>query len=274
MEKIVFFGSGSYTIPIIEILLKHGLVLVVTTEQEGSFVNYLKKNNIPVLISNFDNQKDIEQLVKLKPTLGILASYGEILKKNVIETFPKGIINIHPSLLPHHKGSTPIQTTILNGDKVTGVTIHYLDEIIDHGPILAQKEYQLIGDETLKFLKEKLFLQGSEMIEIIIEKIQNNEKLTTYEQDHSKETITKKVTRESGFVDINNPPTSEVLKRMIRAYYPWPGVWAEYELLNHKRRIKFLPDNKIQVEGKNVMSYKDFINGYGEDGKELLRKMG
>lgn len=272
-QKVIFFGSGNYTTPVVEMLKKHGLIYVVTTEKSGAFVNFLKQNSIPFTSTDLKSKEDFEKIKDLNPTLGILASYGVILTAELINIFPQGIINIHPSLLPRHRGPTPIQTTILDGDNTTGVTIHKLDEVVDHGPILAQKEFNLTGHETTEKLKTSLFKLGSEMMDSILQKIEKGEKLDEKMQTENKE-YTKKLTRESGFIDLNNPPDPKQLDRMIRAYYPWPNVWLRVDLLGRERFIKLLPENKVQVEGKNIVDYRNFINGYQEDGRRLLEKLG
>src|SRR3990167_8072935 len=114
-QRIVFFGSGYYTLPIIEKLKDEGLVLVVTTEPQGKFIDYLKKHNIPFFYSKFKNPEDIKRIEELKPDIGILASFGAFIPQKVIDLFPLGILNIHPSLLPQFKGPSPIQYTILAG---------------------------------------------------------------------------------------------------------------------------------------------------------------
>lgn len=273
MQKIIFFGSGEYTIPIIKLLHNKGLQLVVTTEKEGPFVKFVQSNSIPLFITDFKNKDDIKKITELKPDVGVLASYGAILPREILNLFPHGILNIHPSLLPKYRGPSPIQSTILSGDKVTGVTIIRLDDKVDHGPILAQQEVPLLGRETKQYLKEYLFALGASLIEKLIQQLENDEARLEIEQDHDKATMTKKVTRESGKINLEQPPTPEELDKMIRAYYEWPGVWFEITLMGKTRRVKLLPEEKIQVEGKNVMSYKDFINGYGKEGKELLQKL-
>lgn len=273
--KAVFFGSGTYTFAVIEMLKKHNLQLVVTTEKSGPFINFLKKENFPFITSDMKNEDDIQKIFALKPDIGVLASYGAFIpEKLLIFNSKLLILNIHPSLLPKYKGPSPIQTTILNGDKQTGVTVIKLDNQIDHGPIAQQKEVKLEGSETTKELKDKLFSIGAEMVNKILTRIENGESIEFKEQDHSKELFTKKITREDGFVDSVKPPQPEVLKSMIRAYYPWPGVWTEFPLFGKIRRIKLLPENKVQVEGKNIMTEKEFVNGYQSDGKVLLNKLG
>ncbi|MCL4354345.1 methionyl-tRNA formyltransferase [Patescibacteria group bacterium] len=271
--NIIFFGSGDYVISIVDVLKKHGLNLVVTTEREGKFLDYLKNSGLPYLISNLKSQEDIDFILGKKLEVGVLASFGAIIPKDLIEKIKLGILNIHPSLLPKYKGPSPIQETILNGETKTGTTIIKLDEKVDHGPVVAQKEFELTGNETAEDLKRDLFKLGAEMTDKVLQEFEIRSEINAKPQDHTKETFTKKVTRESGFVDVNNPPGPEILNRMVRAYFSWPGVWTEYDFGGKKRRVKLLPENKLQVEGGKPMSYKDFVNGFGQEAREFLLKL-
>lgn len=279
-QSIVFFGSGDYSIPVVEMLQDHGLVYVLTTEVHGPLIEFLENNNISYSSTHVTEEKNIskkelwDQIQKLNPTLGVLASFGAIIPQRIIDVFPHGIWNIHPSLLPKYKGPSPIQATLLSGDTKTGVTIITLDDQVDHGPILAQKEIPLTGTETLTGLKHSLFTKGAEIIEVLLTELEKEKDVIATPQDHSQESFTEKVNREDGFIDFQNPPSSEVLDRKIRAYYPWPGVWTRAPLFGKEKIIKLFPDEKIQVEGKKVMSYKEFVNGYQEKGEKVLLKLG
>lgn len=279
--KIIFFGSGMYTVPIIEVLKRHNLALVVTTENETdpgekqkTFADYLKAQQIPFISSNLEKTEDVEKIKLTKPDVGILASYGVIVPNFVINACKLGIINIHPSLLPIYRGPSPIQSAILNGDKSTGVSIIKLDNDVDHGPIISQKELLLTGHETTESLKDKLFMIGAKLIDNLLEEVEKGSPLISQVQDHSHATFTQKIKRNGGRIDINKPPDPKLLALMIRAYYPWPGVWFETELIGKHRRIKLLPDRKIQVEGSNIASIKDFVNGYQNEGKKLMQSLG
>ncbi|PIT89057.1 MAG: hypothetical protein COU27_02350 [Candidatus Levybacteria bacterium CG10_big_fil_rev_8_21_14_0_10_36_7] len=271
-QRIIFFGSGYYVIPIVEKLLQHNLLLVVTTEIEGKFVNYLRSNNIPFVQSKLKAPEDINKITELTPTLGILASYGAIIPTAVIDLFPNGILNIHPSLLPKYKGPSPIQYAILDGAKKTGITIIKLDDQVDHGPIILQKETSLDNTETLKNLTEKLFFSGAEMIQEIIQKLENGLSLKKKVQASIQTEFTQKIKKQDGYIDFDNPPSSIELDRKIRAFYPWPTVWFKTKLNGSEKLIKLLPHKMIQVEGKNPMNLKDFANGYSQ-GEEILQKL-
>ncbi len=277
-QRIIFFGSGEYTIPVIEVLREFDLRLVVTTEKDGPFIKYLRENNIPY--SNKKLTPHSSLITHHSPTLGVLASYGAILPKEILDLFPEGIINIHPSLLPKFKGPSPIQSTILAGETETGTTIIKLDEQVDHGPIIKQDKVSLVGDETTQGLKNALFTIGSYMIGSIIEKLEINQGLSLMQgetlkvtpQDHSKESFTEKITKQDGFIDFSNPPSPDELDRKIRAFFPWPTVWFKTKINGKEKLIKLFPEKQIQVEGKRIMNFKDFINGYPE-GKEILKQL-
>lgn len=272
-QNIIFFGSGSYTIPVVERLLNHNLKLVVTTEKDGELVKFCKSKNIDFISANLKSESDIKRIKDLNPTVAVLASYGAFIPEGVINLFQNGIINIHPSLLPRWKGPSPVQYTLLNSDTQTGVTLIKLDNEIDHGPILSQRKYDLSGNENTKELLDILFSMGGEMVEELIVKLENNEDLFESLQEHTKETWSYKIEKKDGEINLANLPKTKKLKAMINAYFPWPTVWFLTRIKNKELRIKLLPNNKIQVEGKNPMDYKDFINGYGNEGKILLERL-
>lgn len=273
MKKIVFFGSGYFVIPVIKILQDQGLLLVVTNEPKGRLVDYLKKYNIPYIYSDLKNASDISKIIDLKPDIGVLASFGAFVPKKVIDAFPQGILNIHPSLLPKFKGPSPIQFTILSGDSTTGVTIIQLDNELDHGPIVLQKEVKISGLETSQELLESLFLEGAELIKKIIQDVSNGKEIQSNPQDHNLESWSLHIEKSDGKIDLNNPPEKTELLRKIRAYYPWPGVHLTVSLNQKDKILKLMPYDMVQVEGKLPMSYKDFINGYGNDASSILQRL-
>lgn len=272
--KTVFFGASRFVIPTIEMLSKnYELALVVTTEQKqtDSIPAFCRLNNIPYISVEKFTPEIITEIKNLKPNIGILGYFGLILSDEVLNIFPQGILNIHPSLLPRYRGATPIQTAILNGDKITGTTIIKLDSQMDHGPILAQEKYPISESDTSETLYEKLFTLGASMMESIIPEYTSG-KLFLHTQNEKDVTFTKQsFTRQDGFFDIENPPYPEELNRMIKALYPWPGVWTIIRIKDQETRIKLLPGERIQVEGKKPISTKDFLNGYPEHKDQLSK---
>ncbi|OGH13631.1 MAG: hypothetical protein A3H50_03120 [Candidatus Levybacteria bacterium RIFCSPLOWO2_02_FULL_37_10] len=281
-QKIVFFGSSRYVIPIIEVLKKNfDLSLVITTEQNPSnpIPHFCNKNKIKYIsVTSLNNSIVNDQLSMVNCQLAILADFGLIIPKRVLKIFQKGIINIHPSLLPKYRGPTPVQNAILNGENMTGISIIKLDDKVDHGPILAQKEEKILEDDTADTLYARLFEIGADLI---YQNIKHYIKgyLKPRQQIHSKATFTKLLQKNDGLINLDNPPSPIKIARMIRAYHPWPGVWTKLQIVAGSTRgvdvqkiIKFLPEQKIQVEGKNPVSYKDFTNGYSK-GKDILEKL-
>ncbi len=283
--KIVFFGTPDFVIPVLETLSKHAnLVGIVTTPDEKigrkqlltppPVKIYAQTHNIPVFqpdtVKELNNET-MKQLSNLSPDVFIVAAYGKIIPMEVLHLPRYGSINIHPSRLPDYRGPSPLQETILSGEGETAVSIMEMDADVDHGPILAVKSLAISSNETFLSLAEKAFRLGADMLSAVLKGIENKTLEPTI-QDHTKATFTNHVTKDDGFFEITTPPTPEKLDRMIRAYYPWPTAWTKMKLRDQEVRIKFLPEEKIQVEGKNITNLEDFYNGYPE-AKETIEKV-
>lgn len=229
------------------------------------------------------------RIKKLKPDLIVLTAYGQIMPKEILDIPKYKSINIHPSLLPKYRGASPIQNTILNGDKKTGITIYIMDEKMDHGPMLKKREV-IIKNPKINFeeLSEKLALEGKKLLLEILPKIN---KIKPEEQDHSKATYTKIIKKEDGHINWKN--LAEEIERQIRAFHIWPtsfSLWNKTRLKILEADVKELPDNldypygkvvaspenellvncqknyllikKLQIEGKKPMNSEDFLRGY------------
>lgn len=167
----------------------------------------------------------VEQLAALRPDVGVVAAYGEILRKNVLAIPPHGYLNIHPSLLPRHRGPTPVPGAILAGDTETGVTVMLLDAKMDSGPILAQQRVQLPPDARSDTLTEQLFTLGSALLlEALVDYPAGT--LTPRPQDDSQATYTKLLKKEDGAIDWR--ATAIQIERMTRAYHPWPSAHTSW----------------------------------------------
>lgn len=279
--KIIFFGTPQEVIPVLENLTKNfDVVAVVTTPDQKAGRKQLltpspvkvfaKDHNIPVLQP--ENNTSLKSLIlNLKSDLFVVAAYGKIIPQDVLELPKHGAINIHPSLLPKYRGSTPIQSVLLNGDTKTGITFMKMDEHMDHGPILHQIPFTLEPTDTFGWLMQSTFAQAGQILPHVIQEYLSGN-LEPQPQDDSKAIYTKIIAKEDGHIDLQNPPSSEQLDRMIRAYFPWPTVWTQTKIKNKEVRIKFLPKHQLQVEGKNPMNIKDFLNGYPEM-KELITRI-
>ena len=295
-KKFVFFGTPKFALPALKALHKEGyhIVLVVTQpdkpigrkqELTSPAVKDLALNlNIEVI-----QELKIERLKEYQADLGIVVAYGKIIPKAILELFPLGVINIHPSLLPKYRGPCPIQTAILNGDNETGVTIIKLDEKMDHGPILGNMKLEVKSSETAEELEERLAKVSADLlIKILPDYVEGKIKLIP--QNDAQATFTKILKREDGKIDWQK--SAKEIERQIRAFYPWPGSFAEVKLQNLKvtkilsahiskekcgsigklqnKNGKLIVQTgesclvieKLQPEGKKVMSSKEFINGY------------
>lgn len=232
--KIIFFGTPSYVDPIITNLEKNfDLVKTIRSTDE-----------------------DLEKLKDLNPDLMIVASFGKIISQSVLSIPKYGTINIHPSKLPKYRGPAPIQYQILDGITDSAITFIQMDREMDHGPILSQIPFQILDSDTFESLCEKMFAESAKHITTVIHNLVEN-KITPQEQNHDEATFTKMVKKETGYFDIENPPDKDTLDKMIRAYYPWPGVWTKWQ----EKIVKFLPENRIQMEGKKAVTIKEFLNG-------------
>lgn len=311
--KVVFFGTPDFVLPILEALhqTKNVEIAAVVTAPDQPVGRHGILTTTPVKIwakqkhiSVIDSAsliQIIEAIQKIKPQLGILAAYGKIIPPKLMNLFPKGILVIHPSLLPKYRGPTPVPVAILAGEKETGVTIIKMDEKVDHGPIVAQFKDEIKPEDTAETLLVRLFAAVAEsLVTILPAYVENRIKMRT--QDNRQATYTKILKREDGYIDLESPPPPETVDRMIRAYHPWPGVWTWVEIPNKEKpgpkgpefiqkRLKILKAHleekpvfnlisfngkqliidQVQLEGKKPVSFKEFLNGYPEMKKRIQK---
>jgi len=285
--KIVFFGTPDYVLPVLTAIHKKFVTgpgkspisAVVTQSPKpvgrkqilvySPIDKWAHLHKIPIYYS-------ANELVENPPDadLGILASYGEIIKKDVINLFTQGILVIHPSLLPKYRGASPIPTAIANGDTESGVSIIKMDEKMDHGPIVAQFKEQILPTDTSETLIKRMFERSAEVVvEMMTPYIQGKIKLKN--QDDDKASFTKLMRREDGFIKVDQAKPEET-ERFIRAMHPWPGAWTHIRLRSNDsntHRIKLLKSHleegnlvldEVQLEGKDPVAWKQFKEGYKE----------
>ena len=278
-QSTIFFGASSYVLPIIEYLYNDfDLKLVVTTEKEsGAVPQYCLSHDITYIsVANLKDPSLISKLLALNSSFAILADFGLLIPQSVLDIFPKGIVNIHPSLLPAYRGPTPGLSALLDGQTTTGISIMLLDKELDHGPLIGQITSAIQSEDTSASLYPRLFQEGTDLLKKVLPEYLDG-KIQPQPQEDSKATYTlPHLTKETGFVNFHELLTinHQLFDRKVRAYYPWPTLWTRYtnEGRLKGKIIKFLPEGKIQVEGKNPQSYKDFLNGYPEE-KEWVEKL-
>jgi methionyl-tRNA formyltransferase len=293
-STIVFFGnerlsSGFSPVgaPTLSALVANGYnVAAVVVNHEAStsrksrpleIAEVAAQHNIPVL-SPDKPAEIIDQLKGYNAPVGVLVAYGRMVPQSIIDIFPRGIINIHPSLLPLNRGSSPIEQAMLDGATQTGVSLMGLVKAMDAGPVYAQATVVLNGTETKAQLTNTLLKKGGEMLIETLPSILDGTAQTT-QQDDSKATFSQMLTKADGVLDLAKP--ADRLEREVRAYATWPKsrleVFGQQIIVTGSRVAQSQTDGQLVVAcGNNsylevtqligpsgrTMSGADFIRGY------------
>ena len=202
-----------------------------------------QKYEIPVWQPPKLDQDFADKFGKLTPDLAVVADYGQIIPKNILDIPKFNFLNVHPSLLPQYRGPSPMQTALLNGDKATGVTIIKLDEKMDHGRIISNFQFPISNLDTSVTLSKKSAGIGAELlIKTIPDYISG--KIQPREQAHEQATYTKLIQKQDGLADWNK--TAEQIYNQWRAYIQWPGLFT--------RNVKIITGDKQKPE---LLKYKN-----------------
>ena len=295
-KTIVFFGSDDFSLPSLKRLLSAGyLPAAVITKPPKRSGRGRKDLNQPV--ADFAAQKKLillqpnklaeatKDIQSLQPDIGIVVSYGKIIPDNLLELFPNGIINIHPSLLPKYRGPSPISAPILAGDKKTGVSLMRLSAEMDAGPVYAQRNYLLEGTETSSQLRKVLAEIGAEMLIAHLGDILAGN-IEPKPQEDTKASYTHIIKKEDGRIDWALP--AEQIERQVRAFIGWPSSYTslagnevaltgvEISTQNGTPGQPFPVDKtsfgiyagkgsivvkRLKPAGKKEMSAREFLNG-------------
>ena len=301
--KIVFMGTPDFSLQPLKKLIEagHYVSLVLTREDKKRNRGELSPTpvkelaqelNIPVLTpSRMKDEALLERLNSEKADFFVVVAYGKILPKEILDMPKFGCIIIHASLLPEYRGAAPIQWSIIDGKKKTGITTMLMDEGLDTGDILKQYELPIANNETGGSLFEKLALLGGEAI---VDTIDNFNNITPKKQGESTTGYAKMISKSMGDIDFNKSAIE--IERLIRGMNPWPSAYTKYmgkvlkiweakvaenisELPNIKlnenygkiysfnNRIFIICNSSVlevmslQLEGKKNMSAKDFLLG-------------
>ncbi|OGM94599.1 hypothetical protein A2333_03185 [Candidatus Wolfebacteria bacterium RIFOXYB2_FULL_49_7] len=291
--RFIFFGTPEFAADVLEKLLNRGIIPTAIVCNPDRPVGRKKvitppavkllimehqlqdpKFAIPLLQPETLDDAFIEQLRSFEPELFVIAAYAKLVKQNVLDIPKYGTIGVHPSLLPAYRGAAPMQTTLLDGQDITGVTLFMIDEKMDHGPIMAQETVQ-IGTMDYIQLAKKLAEIGGELVAKTIPGLVDGT-IIPQEQDHTKATFTKKFSTDDAFIDIHDIERAHseggeialVIERKIRALNPEPGTWTMASSIGdlhfgQEKRIKLLEADlssektltikKIHVEGKKPL---------------------
>jgi len=306
--KIIFLGTPEFALPILETLIKNDLAPVLVVTQPDKKVGR-RQNLAPppikemalansLAVAQPNNKKELAEIFSRQNfDVAVLVAYGMIIPDEILAKPKFGFLNLHPSLLPKYRGSSPIQMVLLNSDNKTGVSIIELVKAVDAGPIVAQAEIEIKLSDNAQTLHDKLAKLGAVLIvktlpDYLVGQIEP--KL----QDESLATFTKIIEREDGL--INWQKTASQIERQFRAFYPWPGVFTH--LAGQRLKIAnlgvlegdfglslgpgtvFLGPNgelavkcgqgvlelkMVQLEGKKEMPGQEFLRGQ----KDLLGKI-
>ncbi|QCI16718.1 methionyl-tRNA formyltransferase [Buchnera aphidicola (Aphis craccivora)] len=297
--KIIFAGTSYFSEKHLSALIKYkyNIKAVITQPDRPSgrgqkiiFSPVKKtaiKENIPILQPlKLDDEKFQKIILNFSAEIMIVVSYGQIIPEKMLSMFPKGCINVHASLLPRWRGASPIQSSILFGDKKTGISIIRMNNKIDAGNIIMLKECKISSQETSATLSLKLIKIGIETLLKSLYQINNNIWIET-KQDEKHATFSKKILKSDALLNWNKD--ADFLERLIRAFNPWPicyfimdqlpiKVWKarviENTIYNHitgkiisidksgiqiTTKNKILNVEKIQMPGKNISNIQEII---------------
>jgi len=304
--KILFIGADRYSLIVLEKLIVDNFTVagVLVPELIGRdqklkascyhLYDFAKRKGLKILEFKKMSHNFWEDLRRLDTNIAVLTSFGKILPADFISLFKFGVVNVHPSLLPKYRGPSPVQEAIINGDKVSGVTIIQLNNNLDSGDIIYQKEVKIGSKETQQELSKKLFRIGADILsKILIPYCEGRIKLK--KQDEKLACHTKIIKREDGLIDFNQD--AQEIYNKWRAYYPWPGIFFYINLNGCQKRVKIIEIEKlvkrkessntlkpglnvlhgklvlvakkgvlflkkVQIEGKKVISSDSFLQGY------------
>jgi methionyl-tRNA formyltransferase len=236
--RTVFLGSGAFGVPSLHALAAHraiDLVAVVTAPRRpagrGQALRATPVDQAaralaidPILTpARLRAPESIDALLALRPELVVLADYGQIVPPRLLAV-PRGALNLHPSLLPRHRGATPVPAAILAGDPQTGVTLMHMDEGLDTGPIVAQRVRPLDGTETGPVLEAALADMAADLLRDELDPWLRGD-LIERSQPVDGVTLTRPLRRDDGRLDVTR--SAAVLERQVRAYTPWPGTFID-----------------------------------------------
>ena len=235
--RILFLGTPDFAVPSLRALVAQPdmeIVLVVTQPdrpagrgralQPPSVKMAALELGLPIWQPTSLRGAEVEERFRLvSPAVGVVVAYGELIPRRLLELVPHGFLNVHPSLLPRYRGASPIQTALLNGDEMTGVTVILLTPELDAGPIVRQVAVPILPEDTGQTLSSRLAALAAEILpETVRDWVKG--KIAAVPQDEQQATYTRPLSKEDGRVDWSLP--AERIERAIRALQPWPCAWT------------------------------------------------
>ncbi len=307
--RIVFMGTPDFAVPCMKSLIEAGHdVCAVFTQPDKPKGRGYALTPPPIKIIALENHIEVLQpttlrtseaaltIQNLNPDVIVVVAYGKMLPKEILDIPPFGCINVHASLLPQYRGAAPIQWSVINGDKVTGVTTMYMAEGLDTGDMLLAEQTEIGPDETSGELHDRLSLIGAELIVKTLKEVENGTAKRTPQTDENT-CYASMLTKELSHIDWNKP--AKTIHNLVRGLSPWPVANTIYHnklLKIRKTRIANGYTGKIgqaaninglflvccggntaielvevQYEGGKRMSGKDFLRGHPIDNETILK---
>jgi len=284
--NIVFLGSSEFAVPSLKALsaAKHNISCVITQPDRLSGRG-LHSTSTPVKIlakkiglkiyqpENINASASINFLKNLRPDLFIVIAYGQILSAGVLDIPKLFTINIHASLLPKYRGAAPINWAIINGDRLTGITAIQVNEKMDAGPIILQKELPIKDSDNSITLEEKLSHLGASLLMDVVDSIKSKKyKLTPQEEE--KKSLAKKLQKKDGL--INWQDSAHDIYNLIRGCVNWPGAFTYYrgKLLKVYRAEISPSDNRSQVQAGQILNVsKDGLSVKAGSGSLTIKEL-
>lgn len=298
--KIVFMGTPDFSVNALENIVKagHDVVGVITqpdkTKGRGGKMQYtpVKEKALELGLDVYQPQRVketefIEKLKEMNPDAIVVIAFGQILPKAILDMPKYGCINVHASLLPKYRGAAPIQWSVIDGEKETGVTTMYMNEGLDTGDIIDKVVVPIDKKETGGSLFDKLAIEGGKLILKTLIELENGTAVRT-PQDDSKSNYAGMINKQLGKIDFNK--SANEIERLIRGLNPWPSAYTKMDgktlkiwdadvddsendsapgtitevgkdfirVATGKGSLKIL---ELQLEGKKRMKTRDFLNG-------------
>lgn len=257
--NIIFMGTPEFAVEPLKSIIKsnHKVLAVVSQpdramDKKGSLIAtpvkvLAQENNIPVYQYDNVSKEGVDVLKNLKPDVIVTAAFGQLLTQEIIDIPKQGVFNVHSSLLPKYRGSSPIQSAMLSDDKFTGVTIMKTELSMDTGDIIIAGKISIIQGEPFYELHNNLSFMGADLIVEALDMVDNGT-IQYYPQEHGKASYTKKIIKTDG--EINWDDTGVNIQKKVCAYNPWP---SSYSTLNGNN-IKF-----FKVKPLNIKDMSDII---------------
>ncbi len=314
--KIVYLGSGEFGIESLDALSRssHSLEFIATQPPHPAgrgrelrptpVAQWAQARSMSFIeAGNINDASVIDKITQFGPDLIVVIAFGQKIGNQLIDLPPKGMINVHASLLPKYRGAAPINWVVINGESETGISIITIAEKMDAGDILAQARTNIEAGETAGRLHDRLAKMSAPLLLETIDKIAAGSAVYTA-QDHSKATLAHKLKKSDGFLDFGE--SAEVLQRKILGFCPWPGASASYipketrkcqrvtiaqarvvensnpgslaagvldENLNVVCGENALAITKIKPAGGSLMGFEDFARGRGTGPGDLFTKI-